>query len=636
MIKKIVIALILTTAASTAVYAQSRGGWTEFSGAVAQRESSGNQRIVNPYGYAGLYQMGTAALIDAGYIKAGTPSKSNNSMNDASVWTGKNGITSVSQYLDSRDAQQNAWETYQARNWQTMQSVGATAYSGQTMADGTVITDSGLIFASQFGVGKLQAYLKNGGTCVEGKGTATNDGNGVCVSEYMRKGAGYDVSSFTRKAENLSNFKPQSSTDTGNADGRNAAQQVAATGAADTRYDVGCWPCQLMAPIAQALDQVAARGDDFAARYGVVISSIIGAFAMLWLLGAAQLGLLGSWRRIAAVIAGVVVVTTLLTSRGWLWSEVGQPIFAAVVAVGGEIAAPGGTCTASAGTSGGSATWRVDDPASYDIARDIQRGDTLGGSGAAQAGAAGSNGGAGSAGSGALTAIVPAAKCSIESAIATPNKILSNLWWAVDQKVASTAWINMPNLPTIIQFGGFGIVYLAFTGLLAWIFIISLAEAAIGIALLPVCLPAALLSRSRPMVWMCAKMIASAAVTLAIVGVVSAISSAAISQALTASRIEASDAGLQAVLRQGALPIGAWITAVGALLVGSLLAYRARVWGDGLTAWLGIPSPAAGGLGQQAIAIGRQSVATSYHAARVAGVGIGAATRMIGGAGRLT
>ena len=36
------------------------------------RESGGNYKAFNKYGYAGKYQMGEAALIDAGYYKKPT------------------------------------------------------------------------------------------------------------------------------------------------------------------------------------------------------------------------------------------------------------------------------------------------------------------------------------------------------------------------------------------------------------------------------------------------------------------------------------------------------------------------------------------------------------------------------------
>lgn len=67
------------------------GTYADFLKAVAQRESSMNPNAHNPYGYVGLFQMGEAALIDAGYYKSDGSGK-----NDwTGAWTGKNGVTSL-------------------------------------------------------------------------------------------------------------------------------------------------------------------------------------------------------------------------------------------------------------------------------------------------------------------------------------------------------------------------------------------------------------------------------------------------------------------------------------------------------------------------------------------------------------
>lgn len=41
----------------------------QFLNDLGERESGGNYRAFNRYGYAGKYQMGEAALVDAGYYK---------------------------------------------------------------------------------------------------------------------------------------------------------------------------------------------------------------------------------------------------------------------------------------------------------------------------------------------------------------------------------------------------------------------------------------------------------------------------------------------------------------------------------------------------------------------------------------
>jgi len=73
--------------------------------AIGTRESSNNYNAVNDFGYLGKYQFGAAALIDLGYVKAGT---TNSTLNNASNWTGKEGATSRDAFLANKTAQENA------------------------------------------------------------------------------------------------------------------------------------------------------------------------------------------------------------------------------------------------------------------------------------------------------------------------------------------------------------------------------------------------------------------------------------------------------------------------------------------------------------------------------------------------
>jgi hypothetical protein len=66
--------------------------YTDFLRALGDRESSMNQYAINQYGYAGLFQMGSLALQDAGYKTA------------TGGWTGKDGITSQAQFLADAQA----------------------------------------------------------------------------------------------------------------------------------------------------------------------------------------------------------------------------------------------------------------------------------------------------------------------------------------------------------------------------------------------------------------------------------------------------------------------------------------------------------------------------------------------------
>ena len=77
----------------------------DFYNDLGARESGGNYSSVNKYGYVGKYQMGEAAMIDAGYYKK--PSGKYN--NDWSgQFTGKDGVYSVQDFLKNKQAQENA------------------------------------------------------------------------------------------------------------------------------------------------------------------------------------------------------------------------------------------------------------------------------------------------------------------------------------------------------------------------------------------------------------------------------------------------------------------------------------------------------------------------------------------------
>ena len=68
----------------------------QFLNALGIRESGGNYKAYNRYGYAGKYQMGEAALIDAGYYRK--PSRRYN--NDWSgVFLGKDGVNSIQDFF---------------------------------------------------------------------------------------------------------------------------------------------------------------------------------------------------------------------------------------------------------------------------------------------------------------------------------------------------------------------------------------------------------------------------------------------------------------------------------------------------------------------------------------------------------
>ena len=151
------------------------------------RESGGNYQAFNKYGYAGKYQMGEAALIDCGYYKK--PSRIYN--NDWSgEFTGKDEVYSIKDFLNNQKAQENAQIIFKKKQWGYLKALGADKYAGKII-NGYEITPSGLLAGAHLkGAGAVIEYLKSGGK------NNPKDGFGTSVESYIRKFAGYDVSSI--------------------------------------------------------------------------------------------------------------------------------------------------------------------------------------------------------------------------------------------------------------------------------------------------------------------------------------------------------------------------------------------------------------------------------------------------------
>lgn len=152
-------------------------------------ESGGNYKALNKYGYAGKYQMGEAALIDAGYYKKNSCIYNNDW---SGSFIGRDGVNSLQDFLNSPMAQENAQIVFKKKQWGYLKAVGANQYSGQII-NGYKITDSGLLAGAHLkGAGSVIEYLKSCGKCI-GK-----DAFGTSLESYMKKFAGYDVSLITK------------------------------------------------------------------------------------------------------------------------------------------------------------------------------------------------------------------------------------------------------------------------------------------------------------------------------------------------------------------------------------------------------------------------------------------------------
>ena len=161
----------------------------DFLNDLAILESGGKYKAFNKYGYAGKYQMGEAALIDAGYY-----TKQNRNYNNdwSGKFTGKDGVKSIQDFLNNPYAQEKAQLIYKRKQWGYLKAVGAHNYVGKII-NGYTITPSGLLAGAHLkGAGSVIKYLKSDGKIIE------KEGFGTSVEFYIKKFAGYDVSQLTK------------------------------------------------------------------------------------------------------------------------------------------------------------------------------------------------------------------------------------------------------------------------------------------------------------------------------------------------------------------------------------------------------------------------------------------------------
>ena len=160
----------------------------QFLNDLGARESGGNYRAFNKYGYAGKYQMGEAALIDAGYYQ-----KTSHGYNNdwSGKFLGKDGIYSIQDFLNNPKAQENAQIIFKKKQWGYLKAVGALNYLG-LIINSILITPSGLLAGAHLkGAGSVIQYLKSGGKNIQ------KDGFGTSIESYIKQFANYDVSEIT-------------------------------------------------------------------------------------------------------------------------------------------------------------------------------------------------------------------------------------------------------------------------------------------------------------------------------------------------------------------------------------------------------------------------------------------------------
>ena len=125
------------------------------------RESSGNYKAVNQYGYLGKYQFGRRTLNALGYEEV-----------------------SNREFLENHSLQEEAMYDLLIHNKRILRRQ-IEKYHGKTV-NGIYITESGLLAAAHLaGPGNVKKFLR--------KGQEFHDGNGTKMTEYMVKFSGYKL-----------------------------------------------------------------------------------------------------------------------------------------------------------------------------------------------------------------------------------------------------------------------------------------------------------------------------------------------------------------------------------------------------------------------------------------------------------
>ncbi|NJW51485.1 peptidoglycan-binding protein LysM [Salinimicrobium oceani] len=137
--------------------------YVAFKEALGFKESGGDYKIINEFGYMGKYQFGrgTLKLI---------------------------GIRDTNLFLNSPDLQEEAFYANASRNkWILRKDI--EKFKDQVV-NGIQITESGILAAAHLaGPGNVKKFLRSNGA------NSFNDGFGTSIKHYFKKFAGYDTSS---------------------------------------------------------------------------------------------------------------------------------------------------------------------------------------------------------------------------------------------------------------------------------------------------------------------------------------------------------------------------------------------------------------------------------------------------------
>lgn len=149
--------------------------------ALGQRESDNNPKKINKFGYIGKYQFGEEVLVALGYYK-----KDGTRKNDwKGQWTGKDGIHSKKDFLNSPLIQDKAVKELSELNWQMACNNKLHHSLGETRS-GVRVTKAGIIAGM---------HLKGGRSVINFINHSQNsyDAFGTGVKDYMHKFSQYRI-----------------------------------------------------------------------------------------------------------------------------------------------------------------------------------------------------------------------------------------------------------------------------------------------------------------------------------------------------------------------------------------------------------------------------------------------------------
>ncbi|NBL64448.1 peptidoglycan-binding protein LysM [Flavobacterium sp. NST-5] len=142
--------------------------YVAFKQAMAIRESQGQYKLINPFGYMGKYQFGMSALRSIG-------------------------VSSKKDFLNNPRLQENAFKALLSIN-KAQLAYEIEKYDGKII-NGVKITESGILAAAHLGgAGSVKSYLRSNGR------KKFRDGFGTSMSSYLKKFEGYDTSHIIANA----------------------------------------------------------------------------------------------------------------------------------------------------------------------------------------------------------------------------------------------------------------------------------------------------------------------------------------------------------------------------------------------------------------------------------------------------